>query len=464
MIDALFLALLLGMSTQGSKASAPPDIRCGLGKEFHGARRTELAKRLEKGLVLMRGLGQTRGYTRFHQDKAFWYLTGIESPEAALVMDLDRKQEVLFLPARNAGLEAWDGEFWDASDAWVPALSGFTEIRPIGELMAFLDERTEEGSVVWISKQPHIELSGCHDRAIPADRRQEKDPLDGRTSREDALERNLKEKFKVEVRDLSPSLSELRRIKTPEEILVLRRASEIGSLAMIEAIRSSRPGLGEWQLDALMSFVHRREGSAGAAYQAIIGAGPNALILHYSAVSRRMQAGEMLLIDYAPEYEHYLSDITRSWPVDGKFTPRMIELYDAVLEAQEAGIAAVKPGVTMRQVEQACREVLRRKGLEHMLTHGTCHYVGLEVHDVGDGSKPVESGVVFTVEPGLYEKSTGIGIRIEDVVLVTPTGCEVLSALVPKDRPMLERLVASDGLLDREDPELWELIPELRPK
>lgn len=172
----------------------------------------------------------------------------------------------------------------------------------------------------------------------------------------------------------------------------------------------------------------------------------------------------MLLIDYAPEYEHYLSDITRSWPVDGKFTPRMIELYDAVLEAQEAGIAAVKPGVTMRQVEMACREVLRKKGLEQLLTHGTCHYVGLEVHDVGDGSKPVEPGVVFTVEPGLYEKSSGIGIRIEDVVLVTPSGCEVLSALVPKDRATLERLVASEGLLDREDPQLWELIPELRPK
>jgi Xaa-Pro aminopeptidase len=464
MIDALLLISALGLPTQVADSNPPADIRCGLGKEFHGARRAALSTKLEKGLVLVRGLGPTRGYTRFHQDKAFWYLTGIESPDAALVMDLERGEEWLFLPARNPGLEAWDGEMWDVWDAWVPGLSGLDRIRPIGELLSFLGERTKEGSLVWISKQPHIELSGCHDRAIPADRQQAQDPLDGRASREDALARNLKEKLKVEVRDLSPSLSELRRIKTPEEIVVLRRASEIGSLAMIEAIRSSRAGLGEWQLDALMSFVHRREGSAGAAYQAIIGSGPNALILHYSAVARRMQAGEMLLIDYAPEYEHYLSDITRSWPVDGKFTPRMMELYDAVLEAQEAGIAAVRPGVTMRQVEQACREVLRKKGLEHMLTHGTCHYVGLEVHDVGDGSKPVEPGVVFTVEPGLYERSTGIGIRIEDVVLVTKEGCEVLSALAPKDRAMLERLVASEGLLDREDPQLWELIPELRRK
>jgi len=216
MMTALFLQVALSMVAQEA-GRVPPDMRCGLGREFHGGRRAALAAALEKGMVLMRGLGPTRGYTRFHQDKAFWYLTGIESPGAALVMDLDRKRELLFLPKRNAGLEAWDGEIWDAEDAWVPELSGFTEIRPIDDLMAFLDERTEEGSLVWISKQPHIELSGCHDRAIPADRRQAADPLDGRVSREEALATNLKERFKVEVRDLSRELSKLRRIKQPEE-------------------------------------------------------------------------------------------------------------------------------------------------------------------------------------------------------------------------------------------------------
>lgn len=462
MMQAIALAWMLGCTAQEPTTAPPPDLHCGLGKEFHSDRRLQLARALKKGVVLIRGMGPTRGYTRFHQDKAFWYLTGIESPDAALLMDLDNQREILFVPQRNAGLEAWDGEMWDASDAWIPALSGFQEVRPQSELLPMLAELATPGETVWISKQPHIELSGCHDRAIPDDRRRAADPLDGRVSREAALENNLKQQFKVEVQDLSPALSELRRIKQPVEIVAMRRASEVGSLAMIEAIRSTRPGLGEWQLDALMSFVHRREGAGGAAYQAIIGSGVNALILHYSAVGRRMQAGEMLLIDYAPEFEHYCSDITRSWPTDGKFTPRMIELYDAVLESQAAGIAAVKPGVTLRDVEAACRATLRKRGLESLLTHGTCHYLGLEVHDVGDGRKPVEPGVVFTVEPGLYEQSSGIGIRIEDVVLVTATGCEVLSALVPKDRAMLERLVASEGLLDRDDPQLLELFPGLR--
>jgi len=155
------------------------------------------------------------------------------------------------------------------------------------------------------------------------------------------------------------------------------------------------------------------------------------------------------LLDYAPEFDKYVSDITRSWPVDGRWTPRMIELYDAVLAAQEAGIAAVRPGRTMRDIEAACRKVLAERGVLELLPHGTCHYVGMEVHDVGDGAKPLEPGVVFTIEPGVYEAATGIGIRIEDVVLVTADGCEVLSHAVPKDRASLTKLQAEEGILDR---------------
>jgi Xaa-Pro aminopeptidase len=155
----------------------------------------------------------------------------------------------------------------------------------------------------------------------------------------------------------------------------------------------------------------------------------------------------MLLLDYAPEVEHYTSDITRSWPVDGKFTPRMIEIYDAVLEAQLAGIAAVKPGATFEDIEKACRQVLSGHGMYKLHRHGVSHYVGLEVHDAGE-YRPLEPGVVLTVEPGVYDPQAGIGVRIEDVVLVTATGCEVLSAGVPKDRASLMKLIEADGLLD----------------
>jgi len=427
---------------------------CGLGAAFHAGRRQKLVEGLrvqsEGGaVVLVRGLPATRDYGRFQQDKTFWYLTGVESPNATLLIDVKSGASTLFLPARSTANERWEGEIWDAEDAWVKDVTGFTDVRPANELVATLKEMTSAAKLVWISKEPWVALSGCADRALPYDRSIEKDPLDGRPSRESVLEENLREKLKVDVKDCAPMLAEMRRVKTPEELDALRRASHVGALAMMEAVRSSRPGIGEWQLEALMGFVHRREGATGPAYHGIVGCGPNALILHYSEDARVLGASEMLLLDYAPEFDHYVSDITRSWPVDGQFTPRMIEIYDAVLEAQEAGIAEIKPGKTFEDVEKACRKVLAKHGMMKLLRHGVSHFVGMEVHDVGDYGRPLEAGVVLTVEPGVYDAVAGIGVRIEDVVVVTATGCEVLSAFVPKDRAALSRLVAEEGLLDR---------------
>ncbi len=426
---------------------------CGLGAQFHAGRRAalvaELVKETPDGLVLVRGLPSQRDYLRFHQDKTFWYLTGVESPNAALLIDLRTREEILFLPKPNAMKERWDGEQWDSEDGWIRDVTGFREVRPGGELMGLLKDRAAGAKTVWISKEPWVTLAGCHDLAGPYDEKIARDPLDGRVSRENALEDQLHDKFGLEVRDCAPVLAEMRRVKTPEELAALRRAADAGAKAMTEAIRSTRAGLTERHLEAVMSFVHRVEGAAGPAYHGIVGCGPNALVLHYSQVGREMRANEMVLLDYAPEFDHYVSDITRSWPVDGQFTPRMREIYDAVLASQAAGIAETRPGKTMADVERACRRVLSERGMSKLLPHGTCHYVGMEVHDVGGNGKPFVPGVVFTIEPGVYEPSTGIGVRIEDVVVVTESGCEVITAGVTKDRLELTRLVAEEGILDR---------------
>jgi len=444
-IIAIGLGALLFLPSEADRTR-----KCGLGSAFHSGRRAALRAKLEDGLVLVRGLPPTRDYTVFRQDKTFWYLTGVESPNAALLMDAKTGEEIFFLPKPNKMGEVWEGELWDTGDEWVKEVTGFRDLRPIGDLAAVLKEKMASSSVVWTSSEPHVELAGCFDRARPYDRQIEKDPLDGRKSREEALAENLREDFGAEVKDMREILDEMRRVKTVEEIDAIRRASQAGSIAMAEAIRSTRPGQGEWEIEALMTFVHRRQGADGPAYHAIVGSGPNALALHYSASSRVMNAGEMLLIDYAPELDHYTSDITRSWPIDGKLTPRMEEIYRAVLAAQEAGIAAVKPGKTMGDVERACRAVLKEHGMEKLMPHGTCHYVGLEVHDVGKGNTPLEPGVVFTVEPGVYEPATGIGVRIEDVVVVTADGCEVLSSGVPKTVEAVLGLCAEKGLLERD--------------
>jgi len=470
LLSSLFVAALLSNVPAREQSTAPTAVPegqvCGLGKAFHAGRRAALIGAIgeKEGVVLVRGLPDTRAYTRFEQDKTFWYLTGVESPNAALLIDLKSARSILFLPKSSKMKESWEGELWDASDAWVALLTGIPEVRVNTELEKTLSELAPKGSTVWVSMEPWIDLAGCADRAHPADAWQARDPFDGRASREEALKQKLTESFGLVVKDCAPMLSELRRVKTIEEINALRRAGESGALAMIEAMRSTKPGVGEWQLDALMSFVQRNEGARGPAYHAIVGSGPNALALHYSASTRVLREHEMLLIDYAPEYDHYDCDITRSWPTDGVWTPRMIEIYDAVLAAQEAGIAAVKPGATMRAVDAACRKVLEERGMLQLLPHGCCHYIGLEVHDVGEGDKPLEAGVAFTVEPGVYDHQSGIGVRIEDVVVVTETGCEIVSRLVPKDRETITKLVRSNGMLDRDDPELRKLVPAAAPR
>jgi Xaa-Pro aminopeptidase len=421
---------------------------CGLGKSFHSGRRKALRDALKEGVVVVRGLPDVRDYMQFRQDKVFWYLTGVESPDAALVMDCKSGREVLLLPDADHGRESWDGELWDSDDPWARELTGIGDVRPSAKLDEVLRDFVKDDAKIWISMHPNVALAGCCDQAYGADSAIHDDPFDGRVSREQGLKIALTKTFKNEPKDLTNALCELRRVKQPEEIAAMRRAGRSGALAMAEAMRSTSPGLGEWELDGLMSWIQMREGAAGPAYHAIVGSGANSLVLHYGASNRRMKDGEVLLIDYAPEVDHYTSDITRTWPVNGVFSARQAELYDAVLESQAAGIAAVKPGATIDEISKACAKVFEQKGFEKFVRHGPCHYIGLEVHDDQDYRAPFVPGVCFTVEPGLYEPETGIGIRIEDVVCVTEKGCEVLSRDVPKDRAAIEKLVGEQGVLE----------------
>lgn len=422
---------------------------CGLGKAFHAGRRAELMRRVGDDLLVFRGLSGVRENLAFRQDKNFWYLTGVESEGAALVLDGKSQQAILFLPEQDLAKEGWNGEVWDASDAWVRTLTGIEDVRASDQLVSVLQKLLDGRKKLGTNLGPSIGLSGSYDAAGPFEQDQAHDPLDGRGSREQALAKKLEEKLGVTVFDVNPTLVEMRLVKTPEEVAAMRRAARAGALAHIEAMRSTRPGIGEWELDAVMSFVQTREGAFGKAYEAIVGSGGNACVLHYTANDRRMQAGEIVLIDYGPEVDHYTTDITRSWPTDGKFSARAAELYDAVLAAQKAGIAACKPGATIRDVSKACSEVIKQRGLSALVRHGPCHYIGLEVHDPGDTRKPFVPGVAFTVEPGLYDREAGIGIRIEDVVVITAEGCEVLSALAPKERAEVEATVQAEGILDR---------------
>lgn len=435
----------------------PPGVQCGLGKDFHAGRRQALLAELAaldppaKGLLVLRGLPASRTNTRFSQDKVFWYLTGIESPDAAILVDLATAATILSLPAADRGGESWDGEKWDTGDPWVADLTGIADIRGTAEFAGVLGEllaKQGDTKTVWTSLAPHVTLTSAYDRAGPYDRRISADKFDGRPSRERAFATALETTFGAEVRDITGVANKIRRTKTAPEITAMRGAAHAGAMAMAEAMRSTRPGLVESELEAVLDLVHRRLGATGPAYQAIVGSGANSLILHYKTNTATLRAGDVVLIDYAPEFQHYVCDITRTWPVDGKFTARQAELYDAVLAAQEAGIALARPGNGIADVERACREVLQESGFAHLIRHGACHLVGMEVHDPGLLRGALVPGVAFTIEPGLYEPETGIGIRIEDVVVITEDGCEVISAGVPKARAAIEKLIAERGVLE----------------
>jgi Xaa-Pro aminopeptidase len=196
----------------------------------------------------------------------------------------------------------------------------------------------------------------------------------------------------------------------------------------------------EYEVEAALEYEFRRNGAERPGFPSIVGSGPFSTVLHYDKSERRMQAGEVVVVDVGAEYGGYSGDVSRTYPVSGKFSPRQREIYQIVLDAQKAAIAKVKPGARISDLHQAAMGYIRSKGYDKYFIHGTSHHIGLDVHDVGETSRPLEPNMVITVEPGIYIPEEQIGIRIEDDVLVTPTGYRVLSTF-PKEISEIEALV-----------------------
>ena len=277
--------------------------------------------------------------------------------------------------------------------------------------------------------------------------------------------RSILEKRLVQLRDRFPDIeikspgsltSSLRVHKSEQEIALMQQAVDITIAAHIEAFKSMQPGTFEYQVEAVIEYIFKYFGSRQLAFPTIVGSGPNSLDLHYMDGVRKIESGDMVVMDIGCEYDHYCADITRTIPANGKFTPQQKEIYNIVLEANETVINMLRPGVTMAQMDSTVRAIMTRYGYEKYIRHGCTHYLGLDVHDVGDRSKPFEPGVVVTVEPGLYipknsdlpEEYWNIGVRIEDDVLITEDGHRVLSAGCPKTVAEIEALMKLEGLGD----------------
>ncbi|HYE15045.1 MAG TPA: Xaa-Pro peptidase family protein, partial [Pyrinomonadaceae bacterium] len=246
-------------------------------------------------------------------------------------------------------------------------------------------------------------------------------------------------------------LDRLRWVKTPYEIERLRRSGQIGAEGMKAGIRGTRPGMFEYELEAAARFVQTKMGARGDAFTPIVASGPNTVTWHYQSNDRQMQAGDFVLMDYGADFDYYTSDITRTWPVSGKFTPEQEKMYLCVLEARDRIISMMKPGVTIKQMQDAAEEVYTRHGFRQQfleLGRYVGHPVGLSVHDVGGHGPEVtlRAGVVFNVEPLLEFRARKIHMRLEDSVLVTEAGAENLTAAAPADLQSVYALIREKGL------------------
>ena len=409
---------------------------------FFAARRHALMKRIEGAVAVLEGAPDSRAYAAFRQDNNFYYLTGVETPNALLLLDGLRHHSILFLPPRDANAEQWEGpRLYPGPEA--RAVTDIDEVLDLARFGEELEKRASATGLLYVPRTPQETAATSRDRALQHESVRLSDSWDGRISREAAFEKNLQFKVgrSVVIKDLAPILDDMRRVKDAQEIERLREAGRIGALGLKEAIRSAKPDMYEYQIAALAEFGFLWRGASGPAFFPIVGSGPNSCVLHYFKNGRRMVSGDIVVLDFGSDYRYYESDITRTFPVSGRFNAEQAKVYQIVLDTQRAALEKVRPGATFSSLNEAVREALGRLGYGQYLPHGVSHYVGMSTHDVGE-SVPFTSGVVLTVEPGVYITEKNLGVRIEDTVLVTKDGCEVLTKDVPKEVSEIESLMA----------------------
>lgn len=395
----------------------------------------------EPVLVLLRGRSKPDDMGAFRQDQDFFYLTGIAEPDVAMLLVIGAgklSRDELLVPPFSPFAARWDGRFL-APGAASAERTGFATVGNVRALPRLLAElQSQRDSAPWrvvTATRPAAVIGSTPSQAAQAAGARRKDPLDGRSSREQAFVTAIERALPgSEVESLEQYVFRMRPQKSAAEIALIRRSTEIAAEGIGEAMRSVRPGVFEYQLAAIARCVFSLNGCGPDAYAAIVGGGPNGCILHYSACTRRLLDDDLIVMDYAATLHGYASDVTRTFPTSGTFTKAQRKLVTDVHEIQAALIAEVKPGARLSQLSRKCARLLQERG--YGSAHGPCHHVGLAVHD--PSVDELQPGMLLTVEPGAYLDKQGYGCRIEDVVLVTEDGCEVLSAGVPSHPDAIE--------------------------
>ena len=467
------------LAASAVSAQAPLWHQTDFPAEEFRARHAAIFERIgSKAAALVAGAVPAGGFLFPRQSNDFYYLCGVETPSSYLFLDGRSRKVTLFLPPRNARLEAAEGKVLSADD--VDLAKEFTGADDV--------QSTELLRGDWLAAVPGGPPEALFTPFAPAEQAAEQryelnarnaaiaaDPWDGRIPREGRLVELLRARYsKGRVEDLTPILDALRAKKSPREIALIRRASQLAGRGLLEAMRSTRPGVKEYELDAAARYVFLVNGARLEAYRSITASGtPNIWNMHYFRNDAALKAGDLVLMDYAPDYRYYTSDIARIWPVSGKFSPAQRELLGFVLEYRNAILSRIRPGVLAKAIQEEAKTamepvfarwkfskpVYERAARKLVETGGGVfsHPVGMAVHDDGPYvDAPLAPGVVFSVDPQLRVPEENIYLRYEDVVVVTETGVENFTAFLPTELAALEKSVGGanvKGIVQQFPPE-----------
>ena len=477
-MTGIFVAALVVLTFAPSETHAQADVAFYTGDfppEEFAERRARIYDAIgPDAAAVLQGAPSPEGYVRFRQSNEFYYLTGIEVPHAYVVLDGASRRTTLFLPHRHEGRERGEGRLLSAEDEdFLREHAGFDEVMGTDWLAEALGRLTRNLEVLYTPMSPAEGLAESRDLGVRTIADIASDPWDGRPSREGQFAHLLRLRFpQFEIEDLSPILDEMRLIKSVNELELIRKATVLSGLALIEGMRSTEPGVYEYEIDAAAKYIYHRNGAQGDAYYSLVAGGTNAYRPHYHAGRDVLESGDLVLMDYAPDVRYYMSDVTRVWPVNGTFTPDQRDLYTFYLASYRAILDHIGPGLTASEImaraaadmdailersefskpeyRQAAADFVesyRSRGEREYASLG--HWVGMATHDVGRNEGPLRAGMVFTIEPALRVPEEEIYIRLEDLIIITEDGKEIVSDFVPMEIGEIQALMREEGILQQ---------------
>jgi Xaa-Pro aminopeptidase len=458
---SIFLALLLlsALAPFNSLAATSSDFYDEPGVRLlnqpvteYRARRARLLSQIKDGIVVILGnVEEDMGVEmRYRQNNWFAYLTGVRTPAASVLLvpqglpSMNGAREIIFIPPRDLRNERWTGAQL-APGAETARIFGAEQVLANTDLWPKLKEAAALPAFRNAQGQTAMKLYTIAPRGVS----------NGRVREYQFVEQVKRELPGVEVVSVAGIVSEMRRIKSASEIALLQKAIDITGEAQRDIALNLKPGMYEYEVQALLEAAFTRNGSERPGFPSIVGSGLYSTILHYSENHKRIDAGDLVVCDIGAEYSLYTADITRTYPATGKFTPRQREIYQLVLDTQAATAAHWKPGMTNVDLHLFAAQYLRKSplrakdtdgreyGMDHFFIHGLGHALGMDVHDVADGPHKLEPGEVFTIEPGIYIQTEKLGVRIEDDYLVMPDNTlRKLSDKIPSAPDEIERIMA----------------------